>query len=389
MSCNNVLNRKEFEPLYGVDKNKKVKEWCIKVEEFCDRSVVTYTYGQVGGKKTECKLVKTEGKNKGKKNETTHWEQAVLEAASRWKKKRDIEKYTLKGEESSSVVKLSPMLAQEYKKHMSKVKFPCYIQPKLDGYRMIYDKAGDVLLSRTGKEFVILRNTELHMQLRQLDLVFDGELYVHDPNFPFENYGILRKQKLSKAEEHEILKKIEYHVYDCIDELDFKRRIEKLSDGLRKPFVSKIKPVETFICNDEDEINMYHRKFMDAGYEGSIVRAAGGIYKCGYRSYDLLKKKDFDDGEYTIVDFTGESDRQSSSVNSEPLVVWVCETPAGKRFNVQSKGTREERKDLYKNGKVYVGKKLWVQYFGLTADGIPRFPKTLHAGAASIREEVY
>jgi hypothetical protein len=40
---------------------------------------------------------------------------------------------------------------------------------------------------------------------------------------------------------------------------------------------------------------------------------------------------------------------------------------------------------LYQNGKVYIGKMLSVQYFGLTADGIPRFPKTLRDGINSIR----
>ena len=35
-----------------------------------------------------------EGKNKGKKNETTHFEQACNDAKSRWDKKKNIDKYT-------------------------------------------------------------------------------------------------------------------------------------------------------------------------------------------------------------------------------------------------------------------------------------------------------
>ena len=35
------------------------------------------------------------------------------------------------------------------------------------------------------------------------------------------------------------------------------------------------------------------------------------------------------------------------------------------------------------NGKKYIGKMLTVQYFGLTDEGIPRFPKTLRDGASS------
>jgi len=59
----------------------------------------------------------------------------------------------------------------------------------------------------------------------------------------------------------------------------------------------------------------------------------------------------------------------------------------GKPFNVPSKGTREERTELFKNGRKYIGKMLSVQYFGLTSDGVPRFPKSLREGESSIREE--
>ncbi len=65
--------------------------------------------------------------------------------------------------------------------------------------------------------------------------------------------------------------------------------------------------------------------------------------------------------------------------------VWICETKDNKPFNVPSKGTREERSKLFENGAKHIGKMLSVQYFELTSDGVPRFPKTLRTGESSVR----
>ena len=207
-----------FPKLYALDKNGKVKEWTIFVENKGDYSVINYSYGYTDGKKTEYKLEVKEGKNKGKKNETTHYKQALSDAKSRWDKKKTIDKYNEtifqeKDENNNNVVVESipsPMLAQDYNKHKKKVSFPCYIQPKLDGYRMIYYK--NKMWSRNGKEYTILQDTPLHKELQYFkDIVLDGELYVHN-KLNFEQYGVLRKQKIT-SEDLEIVKNMEYHVY--------------------------------------------------------------------------------------------------------------------------------------------------------------------------------
>jgi DNA ligase-1 len=139
------------------------------------------------------------------------------------------------------------------------------------------------------------------------------------------------------------------------------------------------------LCNSKEEILENHKINTQNNYEGSIIRNSRGMYKCKFRSFDLLKYKDFDDAEFEIVNYTYEKDVTGNDKN---LIVWVCKTSENKEFHVQSKGTREERHELYKNASKYIGKKLWVQYFGLTNDLIPRFPKTLREGKLSIREEI-
>lgn len=393
---------KVFDTLYGMDKNNKVKEWYIKVENKVEFSLITMTYGYVGGAKTVGVTTVHYGKNRGKKNETTHYQQSILDAESKWKKKRDTFGYTTNITElkaktqktKESFVNL-PMLAQDYKKHQKKVIFPSYLQPKLDGYRMIYNSP--LVTTRTGKEYTIFKQTQLYKRLceAKLDVCLDGELYVHDPNFTFERYGVLRKQKNITEQDLITLNQIQYHVYDIVDStLPYSERLEKLRS---LPVIEGLCVVETLECKTKDEIDELHRGFVKDGYEGSIVRNKNGKYICKYRSFDLLKYKDFDDGEFKIVDYTFEKDTSPNNRESgidNNLIVWICETDvSGPRFNVQSKGTKEERKLLYNEASRtpghYIGKKLWVQHFGFTADGIPRFPKTARNGKEAIRMEMY
>lgn len=375
--------------LYGLDTRGNIKEWNVEVRAASEASTVCITYGLVGGKRTTSTLTLTRGKNEGKRNATTHFEQAVATAKSKWEHKRNRDGYVT---DPGLLVKRAPepMLAHDYAKHRGKIVFPCYVQPKLDGFRMLYDAESDKMVSRTGKEFVALRESELHRELRSLcaglDVVLDGELYVHDPAFVFEQYGVLRKSKALTASERNTLNVIQYHVYDIVDETcAFQNRHARLVALLDAHESLLVQPVSTYECQSDEFLQTRHDAHVQGGYEGSMVRNANGMYRCKYRSTDLLKYKNFDDAEFSIVGCACESDTTGHDIRP---VIWVCETVDGKRFNVQSKGTREERDWLYRNGDQFVGKKLSVKFFGYTADGVPRFPKTLREGRASIREEL-
>jgi len=372
---------KTFEQLYSIDKNNKIVVWNIKVVNCDAHSQIITSHGQLGGKAIEHSVTVNKGKNIGKKNETTHFEQAVSEAQSKWQKKVDkgcttsMPDTSVKLDHSShSPSVLFPMLAQDFKKHKHKLSFPCFIQPKLDGYRMIWNPSTKSATTRTGKPYANT-NTLLFDELKLLEskLPFDGELYVHDPNFKFEQFGVLRKNKNFSKEDLEALNRIEYHVYDVIDiNSSFDKRCNYLQT-LKLQNSVKIKIVPTFVCNNTSDIQTFHQQFVGQGYEGSILRNAGGMYKCKYRSYDLLKNKDFDDDEFVITGFTFEKD---TSGQNEPLVVWICKTADGNFFNVRPKGTETERKSLFKNADIYIGQKLWVKFFGYTEGNIPRFPTT-------------
>ena len=201
--------------LYTIDKKNLIREWNIEVINYESFSEIKVIHGTFNGKQITNITKITEGKNIGKKNETSHYEQAISEAKSKWTKKKDIEKYSTMLPNNSETnhnpnniddentntqlpLSLSPMLAHEYKKHQDKLHYPCFIQKKYDGYRMIYDNKNQDMFSRNGKKYDALYDTLIHNQLKFLNYPLDGEIYCHDSEITFETYGVLRKKKRNK-----------------------------------------------------------------------------------------------------------------------------------------------------------------------------------------------
>lgn len=385
-----ILNSKTFEPIIYCDSNNRKRLWNIKVELIQDLlstfSKITMSYGIENGKTTISENIISEGKNMLKSNKTSHFEQAIKEAQSKWtKKKKSIDTFIVENEAKPPSVNsvddvefkrdlytpIFPMLAQDFHKHKSKITFPVYIQPKLDGNRCIWN--GTNLYSRTGKEWTSLNNTNLLKELRLhfKEYVFDGELYIH--NSKFEDLGILRKKKIT-IEDSRILNNIEYHIYDIVDiTKTFSQRLSLLENLFKNTSFTNLIFVKTYSANSFDEIASFHSDFIQDNYEGTMIRS-NSLYQLNTRSYSLLKYKDFQDSEFLIVDFTHELNHHSPL---QKLIIWICKTESGDLFNVRPQGTADERHYLYNNSSKYIGSKLWCKYFELSSDNkIPRFPST-------------
>jgi DNA ligase-1 len=132
-------------------------------------------------------------------------------------------------------------------------------------------------------------------------------------------------------------------------------------------------------CFSKNDIKQFHDSYIKKGYEGLIIRNKKGAYQEKYRSKNLQKYKEFQDDEFEIIDYTEGTGKEKD------LIIWVCQTKDGKTFQVRPKGTHEERKKLYKNGKKHIGKMLTVVFQELTNDGIPRFPTTRYGGLGDLR----
>jgi hypothetical protein len=77
-----------FPELQGEATTGKTKMWSIRVTERDGCGVIETTHGYVDGKKQINEKIIAEGKNIGKKNETTPLQQAINEARSSWVKKK-------------------------------------------------------------------------------------------------------------------------------------------------------------------------------------------------------------------------------------------------------------------------------------------------------------
>mgnify|MGYP001344260092 CR=1 FL=1 len=364
--------------LYGRSTNGKLKEWNISVLKMADGTCYIETeHGYEDGKKQLDQRYIEEGKNIGRANETSPYEQALSEAKSAHSRKKDSGYIEDKNKiPSASDGMFLPMLAHRYDKHSSKINFPCWVQPKLDGVRMIAKKEdGNILMwSRKGKEMVIPDKiaAQLELMLSEGQCV-DGEIYVHD--WTFQRIISAVKKKRADTE------LLEYHIYDSPHPtLSFEERIPKRTmcttnfpeycrDWNGKSFQLKnIKFVETVDIEDQDEFDFYESRFISDGYEGMMVRNQNSLYKYKHRSYDLQKVKRFVDNEFKIIGGKDGTGRETG------LVIFKCVTNDGSEFDVRPMGTHEDRAEIYKNLSSYIGKDLTVKYQELTDDGIPRFP---------------
>jgi DNA ligase 1 len=406
--------------LYGIEKNGKIKTWAANIylkgaNEQSGNAFATIEHGQQDGKKQLTVRDYTEGKNIGKKNETTSLQQCIAETKKKWLDKKEKESYQdtiptstpitqqsqdqehsqeqnqedQTQDQKTSTKKYFPMLAHKFEPTSKTAKkntitFPCFVQPKLDGLRcvMYRDAAtGEIRRqSRTGTYF----DTMAHIAESLAPLfakypwvVLDGELYTTE--IPFEELAGLIKTKKLTPNDMEKLCVIEYHIYDIIDEtVPYHAR----HDSIKKMFAQvaastassprKLPPyirlVETIEAKTQAEFKAEFSRFIEEGYEGIMLRNKMGIYRCNYRSHDLQKYKEFQEDEFLIVGFIEGDGRDKGTV------IWVCDTKEEKTFRVRPRGTIENRKKLFQTGEKYVGKMLTVIYQELTEEGKPRFP---------------
>ncbi len=174
------MNSKTLPRLFGVSSIGKVKQWQISVEEINDgETCLLVKSGYVGGKIRFIPKIIKEGKNIGRSNETTPFEQALSEAESKWNKQRhgNYEPEMMDPDNYIPRIML-PMLAKAPGK--GKIILPAYIQPKLNGICNLAENADDVLHhSRGGHFFETVPHLNEWIKMIDAPAPLHGELYKH------------------------------------------------------------------------------------------------------------------------------------------------------------------------------------------------------------------
>lgn len=413
-----------FPSLFTKDAKGNVRVfYCIVTANSEKVGLITTYAGLYGGKLTERKTEVTKGKNIGRSNATKPFEQAWYDADSKHRKKilegynslEDLKietkndtlnndplenYYTFNGTNYSNLLKvlelaigdnktsrdgeLLPMKAQKYYKDKERTKirakFPCYIQPKLNGIRCTLTMNDDGTLNFASKNGLEYNNLKGHIiapkaafvdfeQVYGTKLIFDGEIYAH--GYPLQEIISMTKTLSLQTQ------LLTFEVFDlCLEDVDQSKRFALSKAWFQNYGFKGINRVETYLIKNHNQAMAYFDKWVKEGYEGAITRNMDAQYKFGYRSPDLCKIKKREDAEFTIINII-DTDKDPG------LAIFICRNDINhEEFKVMPEGfTLDQRRDIYDRREQYIGKKATVAFYERTPAGIP-----FHANLVAIRD---
>lgn len=388
---------------YLISKDSKGKIRVVNISYDWDKDLNGYVIrrftSQYGGKITTQPIILVDkGKGIGKARRTVS-EQAKLEYDSRVNKYMDkgykklpksIDLYTkeeldalLPEETTDSEGNLKPMLAKDFHDVATSVleKQWWYASRKIDGVRcLMFVKDGEIhTSSRGGKNY---DNSTYHItcnpklkkfMLDNPTLILDGELYVHGYSLQTLS-GLARlKKETDKCDE------LQYYIYDVVDtNKTFEERLEIL-DHIKDELQLDFDPNKTFEDGDLQiqmvphvkvegwvQIKKTHDSYVKEGFEGAVIRRPDKKYGVNKRTNDMVKVKEYQDGEFKIIGF-------SEGLRPEDMV-FVCVTEDGKEFEAKPIGPRELKHEYLERMSEIVGKMATVKYFSFSDGGTPTQP---------------
>lgn len=359
--------------LYKRDSKGNIRSWRVEVgrkENLFEPAGYRVISGLEDGKKVESEWKLATPKNVGKINQTNSYTQAQSEVESLYTRQKE-KGYFEDLKKVDSYNTFEPMLAEKYKDAVKKKKLPKrkFAQPKLDGIRCNMMAKGP--MSRNAKPFVTV--DPIHQLFEKMfennpNIVFDGELYNHELKDDFNRIGsLVRKTKPTPEELAETHSIIQYHVYDLYDpnfpEAPFQQRSEWLASLVEEINDPRVVFVQTIEVLNEDHLDELYAEWLEDGYEGQMIRANTRYEQD--RTWALLKRKEFLDGEFEVVAVEEGKGNWSGAVKK-----FVLKTKDGVQFKAGVRGKKDVLKAL-----LHAQKPDWAtcRYFAPPVDSLPRF----------------
>jgi len=265
------------------------------------------------------------------------------------------------------------MLAQPYGKR--EFDRDSFIQPKLDGIRCYITKDG--AFSRNHKEFKTVEHIKEAFKplFEKLpDLVVDGELYNHQFKDNFNKIiSLVRKQKPTPQELDEATRYIQFHWYDYVlarfkdDTTVFRHRNDMIKRSIEDLSSRHIIEVPTHDVSIIESAKLWHKDFLEQGYEGSILRLNKPYEQ--KRSYNLQKFKDFQDAEATITGWVEGQGKRTGTIGK-----FLARDAHGNEFGMPVMDDYKKMEKMYDIAEWYIGKKATFTYFQRTPAGSYRHP---------------
>lgn len=242
------------------------------------------------------------------------------------------------------------------------------IEPKYDGLRAIAVIKGNsvTLLSRNGLEFTSVEH--LKEPLLKLaagrDMFFDGELV--NGNFNSSSSAVRRKNQTNSDTKYYIFDRLEADEWGAVTREQGHRRM-LLARDFELNREEGLQLVPSYRATPE-EFMRYYNHFLDQGHEGAMVKDPMGHYRFK-KHKDWIKIKPVND-----VDLLVESLVQGEGKYSGMLGAVIVKH-RGKRVNVGSGFSDEQRAEFWTNPMLLKGKIIEVQYHEETPDGSLRHPR--------------
>jgi ATP-dependent DNA ligase len=267
---------------------------------------------------------------------------------------------------------MKPMLAHRYKEHRRHLRAPYYVQPKLNGVRMLHQSWH--CQSRYEEYWHPSCLEHIRQALKDVpeNIVLDGELYHHGKSLQQINSRIA----VNRTSPHPDESSIEYHIFDLLDlsrpNLDFSYR-HQLLVGIIQPQHPCV-VVETKLCITDSQAETKYAEYKARGYEGMMYRIADAPYglaeHCGNKENRwnrLLKRKDFLDGEYPVVGVAEGIGQFEGSLGS-----LILELPNSRKVYIGTGYSVSERQEFWDHPPL--GKLCRIKFEMLSDEGIPLKP---------------
>lgn len=298
---------------------------------------------------------------------------------------------------------MKPLLAHIYEP--KRVTFPCYVQPKLNGIRALYQNGRFQSRDETPFPSRLLDHLAKPLQaIFEPSVILDGELYCH--GWPLQRINAAVTPVRQEPTEDTL--KVEYHIFDRVD---YKQSFaERISIPQKIPIATQDFPsffVFTRLVHSQEQADFHYNDFVSHGFEGAMYRLGDCPYtipkqkwgtpgdmkvtgqklpRSGYlsdqdnRVWHLLKRKDWQDDEFLCVGMQEGEGKYKDTLGALRCNIHIG---AGERryiggnptFTVSSGLTDAERAHYWTNPPI--GRLVKVRYLVLSSDGIPLNPSIL------------
>jgi len=293
------------------------------------------------------------------------------------------------------------MLADDSKKHEKKMTGDVYVEPKLDGVRVIticdVDKDEVRMYSRNGKELnnfpKIQEQFDSMLDQMSESMVFDGEVMSDD----FQTLMREIHRKGGAKTDDAIL-----NVFDCLPLEAFKEGGYEGSLTVRKgmldeyefgPNISRVEFVRMNLDEDDGQKQFadYNKLCIDKGFEGIMVKPMGGVYECK-RSSLWLKVKPFIEVSLKVIDTEEGTGRNAGKLGA--LIVEGTDMDKFIKTNVGSGLTDTDRETFWQAKDKLIGQIVEVRADAITQNQDTtnewslRFPRFLRFRGFEIGEKL-